>query len=293
MNEETKFSPISDANTNWTFQKCAGGFAITFPYDYTRHFDSSITQSSRSSSPQWFSKCIWRCLSEITFGTAYADWNSIKGELKFDPPLNSSLSFINSNQRISNLIVPFQGRHTINSVPSSPKYSSSCTPGHAPVNGTTNKMTCSMGGLIDSTASNGGLDSVDSTNSNRNSIMSRSMEGPHSLPPQSPARPYSTNSTLDRRYGQEKKNNWKWVSLNEPIKHNSRNRFSRAFTQQSGVATNVDHKDLMRGEMMDVCNDCKGLVYEIIRSSKQTRSSARNKALRNLTLDLSPVYKRW
>ena len=49
----------------------------------------------------------------------------------------------------------------------------------------------------------------------------------------------------------------------------------------------------MRGEMMAVCNDCRGLVYEIIRSSKQTRSSARNKALRNLTLDLSPVYKRW
>ncbi|XP_037045003.1 protein spire isoform X1 [Bradysia coprophila] len=163
-----------------------------------------------------------------------------------------------------------KGRQTIASVPSSPKYSSSCTPSHAQVNGTTNKMTCSMGGLIDSNPSNSGLDSVDSTNSNRNSIMSRSMEGPHSLPPQSPARPYSTNSTLDRR-----------------------NRFSRAFTQQSGVASNIDHKDLMRGEMMDVCNDCKGLVYEIIRSSKQTRSSARNKALRNLTLDLSPVYKRW
>lgn len=68
------------------------------------------------------------------------------------------------------------------------------------MNGTANKMTCSMGGLIDSSTSNGGLDSVESANSNRNSIMSRSMEGPHSLPPQSPARPYSNNSTLDRRY---------------------------------------------------------------------------------------------
>lgn len=42
---------------------------------------------------------------------------------------------------------------------------------------------------------------------------------------------------------------------------------------------------------MAVCNDCRGLVLEIIRSSRQTRSSARNKAIRNLTLDLSPVYK--
>ncbi|KAJ6645771.1 Protein spire [Pseudolycoriella hygida] len=158
-----------------------------------------------------------------------------------------------------------KSRQTIASVPSSPR--SSITPGHGPANGSTNKMTCSMGGLIDSAPSNHGLDSVDSTN--RNSIMSRSMEGPHSLPPQSPARPYSNNSTLDRR-----------------------NRFARAFTQTAN-ATNVDHKDLLRGEMMDVCNDCKGLVYEIIRSSKQTRSTARNKALRNLTLDLSPVYKRW
>lgn len=92
----------------------------------------------------------------------------------------------------------FQTRQTIASVPSSPKHSNSSTPG-APLNGTTNKMTCSMGGLIDSNTSNGGLDSVESANSNRNSIMSRSMEGPHSLPPQSPARPYSNNSTLDRR----------------------------------------------------------------------------------------------
>lgn len=89
-------------------------------------------------------------------------------------------------------------RETIASVPSSPKHSTSSTPG-VQLNGTTNKMTCSMGGLIDAGTSNGGLDSVESANSNRNSIMSRSMEGPHSLPPQSPARPYSNNSTLDRR----------------------------------------------------------------------------------------------
>lgn len=91
-----------------------------------------------------------------------------------------------------------QSRQIIASVPSSPKHSSSNTP-YGPGNGTTNKMTCSMGGLIDSNTANGGLDSVESANSNRNSMMSRSMDGPHSLPPQSPARPYSNNSTLDRR----------------------------------------------------------------------------------------------
>lgn len=90
------------------------------------------------------------------------------------------------------------------SVPSSPKMqrSTSSTPGVA-VHGS---MTMSMGGLPVQINSNGVLETVvagesDSTaSSNRNSIMSRSMEGPRSLPPQSPARPHSNNSTLDRRF---------------------------------------------------------------------------------------------
>jgi spire-like protein len=52
-------------------------------------------------------------------------------------------------------------------------------------------------------------------------------------------------------------------------------------------------KDRLTGELMAVCNDCRSLVLEIIRSSRQTRSTARNHALKNLTLDLSPVYKRY
>lgn len=68
-----------------------------------------------------------------------------------------------------------------------------------------------------------------------------------------------------------------------------RNRFAKAFTLTSSAHN--EQKEILRGELMAVCNDCKGLVLEIIRSSRQTRSSARNQAIRNLTLDLSPVYK--
>lgn len=92
------------------------------------------------------------------------------------------------------------------------------------------------------------------------SIMSRSMEGPRSLPLQSPGRPHSVTNTLERR--------------------------SR-FAFMSG-----EQKESLRGELMSVCNDCRGLVLEIIRSSRQqTRSSARNRAIKKLTLDIEPVYK--
>lgn len=50
-------------------------------------------------------------------------------------------------------------------------------------------------------------------------------------------------------------------------------------------------KEGLRGELMAVCNDCRGLVLNIIRYSRQTRSHTRNLQLKNLTLDLSPVYK--
>lgn len=87
------------------------------------------------------------------------------------------------------------------SVPSSPKMqrSTSSTPG---VN---NSMTLSMVGMSASINGGGVVDAngtgeESTASSNRNSIMSRSMEGPRSLPPQSPARPHSNNSTLDRRY---------------------------------------------------------------------------------------------
>ncbi|XP_061401569.1 protein spire-like [Musca vetustissima] len=101
-------------------------------------------------------------------------------------------------------------------------------------------------------------------------IMSRSMEGPRSLPVHSPAsRPHSNSSTLDRK-----------------------SKFSRAYTlSSSGTQLSQDQKDNVRGELVPVCNDCRGLVMEISRSAKQKRSSARNRAIKNLTLDLSPVWK--
>ncbi|XP_073827231.1 spire type actin nucleation factor isoform X2 [Musca autumnalis] len=108
------------------------------------------------------------------------------------------------------------------------------------------------------------------TNNRHFSIMSRSMEGPRSLPVHSPAsRPHSNSSTLDRK-----------------------SKFSRAYTlSSSGTQLSQDQKDNVRGELVPVCNDCRGLVMEISRSAKQKRSSARNRAIKNLTLDLSPVWK--
>ncbi|XP_059609442.1 protein spire isoform X2 [Phlebotomus argentipes] len=138
-------------------------------------------------------------------------------------------------------------RNTVGSAPSSPKHqrSTSSTPGSSIV--------------VEAAVSSGLKDPISATRIS--SIMSRSMEGPRSLPPQSPARPHSNSSTLDRR-----------------------NRFTTLTAEQ---------KEGLRGELMAVCNDCRGLVLEIIRSSRQTRSTARNIVLKNLTLDLSPVYKRW
>uniref|UniRef100_A0A1B0DR37 Uncharacterized protein n=1 Tax=Phlebotomus papatasi TaxID=29031 RepID=A0A1B0DR37_PHLPP len=140
----------------------------------------------------------------------------------------------------------FKTRNTVGSAPSSPKHqrSASSTPGSSIV-----------ADAVPSTLK----DPISATRTS--SIMSRSMEGPRSLPPQSPARPHSNSSTLDRR-----------------------NRFTMLTAEQ---------KEGLRGELMAVCNDCRGLVLEIIRSSRQTRSTARNIVLKNLTLDLSPVYKRW
>lgn len=62
------------------------------------------------------------------------------------------------------------------------------------------------------------------------------------------------------------------------------------FQGNHGLSSDLQ-TDTLRAELASVCIDCQRLVDEIIRSSKQTRSSARNKALRKMTLDLSPVYK--
>ncbi|KAM8717964.1 hypothetical protein ACLKA7_004637 [Drosophila subpalustris] len=106
-----------------------------------------------------------------------------------------------------------------------------------------------------------------------NNAMSRSMEGPRSLPVNSPAhRPLSNSSTLERK-----------------------TRFSRGFALFSSgshlAQTQQDQKENLRGEQVTVCNDCQGLVNEITSSVKQKRSSARNRTIQNLTLDLTPVWK--
>lgn len=48
--------------------------------------------------------------------------------------------------------------------------------------------------------------------------------------------------------------------------------------------------DKIRGVQMIVCHDCKIMVIQIIRSSRTSRSAIRNNAIRNLTLNISPVY---
>ncbi|XP_072937123.1 protein spire isoform X2 [Epargyreus clarus] len=46
----------------------------------------------------------------------------------------------------------------------------------------------------------------------------------------------------------------------------------------------------LRGVQMAVCHDCKAMVLQIIKSSRASRSASRDRALRHLTLDLAPVY---
>uniref|UniRef100_A0A1Q3EYC9 Putative spire n=1 Tax=Culex tarsalis TaxID=7177 RepID=A0A1Q3EYC9_CULTA len=172
-------------------------------------------------------------------------------------------------------------RNTVGSAPSSPKNqrSASSTPGTS-LHGEPLSLPMTNGSGTSKDAQQHPSTATATTTSQHQkslSLMTRSMEGPHSLPPQSPARPHSNNSTLDRS--------------------TSRNRFAKAFTLSAAAAAGqnsiVDpQKERLTGELMAVCNDCRSLVLEIIRSSRQTRSSAQNQALRNLTLDLSPVYKR-
>uniref|UniRef100_A0A182QM91 Spire n=1 Tax=Anopheles farauti TaxID=69004 RepID=A0A182QM91_9DIPT len=163
-------------------------------------------------------------------------------------------------------------RNTVGSAPSSPKNqrSASSTPGTSLHGTETLSLTLSHHVPKDTTAP--ALPLSVATAAQKCSLMSRSMEGPNSLPPQSPARPHSNCSTLDRK-----------------------NRFAKAFTLTAagGQGGGLDHqqKERLTGELMAVCNDCRSLVLEIIRSSRQTRTTARNQVLRHLTLDISPVYK--
>ncbi|XP_052864537.1 protein spire [Anopheles cruzii] len=169
-------------------------------------------------------------------------------------------------------------RNTVGSAPSSPKNqrSASSTPGTSLHGGETLSLSLShhSSGVQHhhhAAKEHAVASAAAIVSAQKCSLMSRSMEGPNSLPPQSPARPHSNCSTLDRK-----------------------NRFTKAFTLtaaggQSGVLD--PQKERLTGELMAVCNDCRSLVLEIIRSSRQTRTTARNQVLRHLTLDISPVYK--
>ncbi|XP_053672476.1 protein spire [Anopheles nili] len=165
-------------------------------------------------------------------------------------------------------------RNTVGSAPSSPKNqrSASSTPGST-LHGT-ETLALSLSHHVSGAPTAKDMmpaSAITSATAQRCSLMSRSMEGPNSLPPQSPARPHSNCSTLDRK-----------------------NRFAKAFTltASGGQGGGLDpQKERLTGELMAVCNDCRSLVLEIIRSSRQTRTTARNQVLRHLTLDISPVYK--
>ncbi|XP_063376615.1 protein spire isoform X3 [Cydia fagiglandana] len=84
--------------------------------------------------------------------------------------------------------------------------------------------------------------------------MSRSVEGPESMPVTLPVQ------TPERRA-----------------------RYSRS-------TTNATAAERLRGVQMAVCHDCKAMVLQIIKSSRASRSASRDRALRTLTLDLAPVY---
>lgn len=91
-----------------------------------------------------------------------------------------------------------QTRNTVGSAPSSPKNqrSTSSTPGSSQQN----SLTIINNGVSAHLTATTVVGAKDNQNSLRNSLMSRSMEGPRSLPPQSPrSLPQSNCSTLDRR----------------------------------------------------------------------------------------------
>nr|CAD7454604.1 unnamed protein product [Timema tahoe] len=98
-------------------------------------------------------------------------------------------------------------------------------------------------------------ESVSAPGSGMGSSMADSMEGPISLPAMSPA----STTTSERRA-----------------------RLNRSQT----VGRPEIKKEKLKGLQMVVCHDCKMMVIQIIKTSR----TSRNNAIRNLTLNLSPVY---
>lgn len=107
---------------------------------------------------------------------------------------------------------PLQTRNTVGSAPSSPKHqrSNTSTPGMSHIMATRSGI-CVTGQAIEaddasavtssynSNLANGSNSNMYANNNKHINIMSRSMEGPRSLPANSPARAHSNSSTLDRK----------------------------------------------------------------------------------------------
>lgn len=74
--------------------------------------------------------------------------------------------------------------------------------------------------------------------------------------------------------------------------NSSLDRFRAKTSGSSGTSGGV--VDRLRGEtsgqMMIVCHDCRAMVLQIIRSAQANRSEIRNKHLKSMTLDLSPMF---
>nr|CAD7264477.1 unnamed protein product [Timema shepardi] len=125
-------------------------------------------------------------------------------------------------------------------------------------------------------------ESVSAPGSGMGSSMADSMEGPISLPAMSPA----STTTSERRYILDSSNYqedtyWYQQGLVLLIVNYRRARLNRSQT----VGRPEIKKEKLKGLQMVVCHDCKMMVIQIIKTSR----TSRNNAIRNLTLNLSPV----
>nr|CAD7395545.1 unnamed protein product [Timema poppensis] len=146
-------------------------------------------------------------------------------------------------------------------------------------------------------------ESVSAPGSGMGSSMADSMEGPISLPAMSPA----STTTSERRYILDSSNYqedtyWYQQGLvllrvnvipslqrTHPIlsRCGPSLRWDMARLNRSQTVGRPEiKKEKLKGLQMVVCHDCKMMVIQIIKTSR----TSRNNAIRNLTLNLSPVY---
>nr|CAD7194220.1 unnamed protein product [Timema douglasi] len=150
-------------------------------------------------------------------------------------------------------------------------------------------------------------ESVSAPGSGMGSSMADSMEGPISLPAMSPA----STTTSERRYILDSSNYQEdtyWyqqglvllrVNVMPSLQrtHPILSRcgpslrwdmflFVARLNRSQTVGRPEIKKEKLKGLQMVVCHDCKMMVIQIIKTSR----TSRNNAIRNLTLNLSPVY---